>query len=56
MTIEPVEHLGLVSNVTIYAVKPVIQILKSEVLMDNEEDTQLTKDIKNHILAYVDNK
>ena len=42
------------SNVTISAINPVLQVLRSEVLVDNEEDTELTKDIKNCILAYLE--
>ena len=44
------------SNVTISAINPVLQVLRSEVLVDNEEDTELTKDIKNRILAYLEEK
>ena len=42
--------------VTVSTVKPVVHHLTTEVQMSSEEDTQLTKDIKKGVLAYIREK
>ena len=42
--------------VTVSAVKPVLKLLKSCVLAAASDDNQLTKDIKNRVIAYMEEK
>lgn len=44
------------SYVTVSYVKPVLQLLRTKLLTVNELDTQLTKDFKTKIMAYLDEK
>ena len=50
------DTLSAENYVTLSALNPVLHILKSEVLVDKDEDTQLTKDMKNHIQSYLKNE
>ena len=43
-------------RVTLSAIKPVLYMLKHEVLAECSEDTQLTADIKHRILQYLEGK
>ncbi len=43
-------------RVTLSAVKPVLHILKTEVLAESSEDTRLTADIKGRVLSYMEHK
>ncbi|KAL0147157.1 hypothetical protein M9458_057681, partial [Cirrhinus mrigala] len=48
--------LKLLTYVTISFVKPVLHILKSRVLAEEEDDVELTKTIKTSILRYLKEK
>ncbi len=50
------DMLSAENFVTMSAILPVLHILRRHVLMEAENDTQLTKDIKVRILTYLDTK
>ena len=50
------DMLSAENFMTMSAIQPVLHVLWSDVLMETENDTQLTKDSKVHILTYLDPK
>ena len=50
------DMLSAENYATLSALNPILHILKCEVLVDKHEDTQLTKDMKNRIQSYLEDK
>lgn len=54
--LEFTDSLSGESYVTVSYVKPVLHLFRSNLLQENEGDTQLTKEMKTKIMAYLDEK